>query len=578
MSTGDGEICLVFNGEIYNFRELQTVLRKRGHRFQTQSDSEVILNGYREFGVNCLQHLRGEFAFSIWDNRSRVLFSARDRMGVKPFFYSVSRMAVCSEIKAILSHPEVERKLNQRSIIHYLSYYSSIAPNTFFEGIYKLPAAHYLLLNNRGDLSTRRYWYPEDPNSKVPSIEEAHERIYDLFIEATRDRMISDVPFGVFLSGGVDSGANLAAMTKLLGSPVRSFTIGYSGGGVHNELIGAKESAVRFGADHKELVIGKEQFWQACMESPRFADEPNGNPESIPLFHLSRFARRAGVKVVQVGEGSDELFGYPGWPRFLAVHNLFSRARFVDPLISRLVFGPLSWVADATGRYHYSGLFDYCSERRRQFQLSTAFPRRIRESLYGEAFSGRSPEELLDEDLEEIEMTSERLDRPLDSYQRMLWFELNHRLPESILARVDRMTMSAGLEARVPFLDHRLVDYTFWLPERMRFCSGAKSLFKEAVRDRLLPGAILDRKKRGFSTPVGRWISEDYLSDTERIILDSGLVETRVFNKQYLVRLFHKARSNSTATATVGRHLFQILLLCRWYHIHFDAPAEAGVI
>jgi len=567
MSNEDGSVWLVFNGEIYNHADLRSGLEGRGHRYKTRSDSESILHAYEEFGPACLDRLRGEFAFAIWDDRQKRLFAARDRMGVKPFYFArcPGFFAFGSEIKSLLAHPAIPRRLNAPFIAHYLSFNASVAPSTPFAGSEKLPAAHAITVEGNGTFATWRYWFPSPAFSTPPHEEEAYRAIYQLFQEATRDRMMSDVPFGIFLSGGVDSGAILGEMTGLLGHPVASFTIGYDGGSEFNELEEAKASAALFGAEHRQIVIGRDQFWEALLESPRYADEPNGNPECIPLYHLSRFTKDNGVTVVQVGEGSDELFGYPGWPRLLVLHCWLRWASSLPGNPFRPVMGLLSRLSERTGLGHYSALLESHARGDASLHITSNYPRGLRESLYGPELAKLAPEEDLQAKVLGIASQAEGIGRKLDDYQQLLWFELNHRLPESILARVDRMTMSASVEARVPFLDHRLVDYTFSLPQAMRFRTGAKSLFKESIRGKILPAKILDRRKRGFRTPVQRWISRDFSADARRMILKSGLVKEGLLSGQALAPLLAEGVSMAK-----GRSLFQILLLCRWYQIYFE--------
>jgi asparagine synthase (glutamine-hydrolysing) len=379
--------------------------------------------------------------------------------------------------------------------------------------------------------------------------------------------MISDVPFGVFLSGGIDSAANLGLMTEILTQPVNSFTIGYQDDLEFNELAAARVTANHFGAVHHEIVIGRDEFWEAVLDSPRYADEPTGTPECIPLYHLSRFTRSNGVKVIQVGEGSDELFGYPGWPRLLRIGRLMGRiGRFLPARRATMLLA--SRAAALAGKYHYSTFLDWYARGTPHYQTSMPYPRYFREMMYGPVLRQQDPEEEMEGQLGRLAIAPGSMG-PLDDYQSLLWFELTHRLPENILARVDRMTMSSSVEARVPFLDHRLVDYTFFLPEGMRFEHGAKSLLKGAIRDRVLPSSILDRPKRGFGTPVQRWINEDLFSETRRLILNCALVKYGILDPVGIESMINYGRMAYRHNLPGQRSVYQLLLLCRWYDLHF---------
>lgn len=572
MVSQDGSVVIAFNGEIYNHLGLRAELEARGRQFRTKSDTEAILRGYEEFGADVLSRLRGEFAFVIWDCRKRVLFAARDRLGVKPLYYAVrpDRIVFASEVKALLAHPMIPKRPYLPAIAQYLMLYAPAAPHSPFEGVDNLPAAHALTVSADGKTCLDRYWAPRLAAGPAPKPAEASEEILRLFREATRDRMMSDVPFGAFLSGGVDSGANVAIMTELLGCPVNTFTVGYADGVRHNEFDAARQTANQFGSCHHELRLGRSEFWEAVMELPRFTDGLNGNAECIPLYHLSRYTKQAGVTVVQVGEGADELFGYPGWPELARMNQRLERsARLFGP-VARLAAGAGARLLEYTGNRMVCTAFDRFSRGLHCFQGgATPYNRRYRERLAGAALEAACVQTDPEAVVEGWYADAARLFPRLDDYQRMLWVEMCHRLPEHLLARVDRTSMAFGVEARVPFLDHRLVEYVFGLPQEMRFAHGPKTLFKQAVRDRVLPASIVDRPKVPFGTPVDAWLAEECHSQARDLILSSRLLTDGVLDRGAVTKMLDRWPADFRASRRTRQNPYFVLVLARWYDLYF---------
>ena len=318
LANEDGTVWIAFNGEIYNYRELRPALLARGHVFASQSDTEVIVHLYEEYGADCVQHLRGMFAFAIWDARRQELFLARDRLGEKPLYYAHAdgSFMFASEIKSLLANPALRRKVKPEALYHYLTFLTPPAPDTLFDGVQKLAAGHCAWIARDGSVRVHEYWNMFAGGPAPASPGDVLDQLRSTLRESIALRMISDVPFGVLLSGGIDSTTNLALMTELLKQPVRSFSIGYAGAGVeeYNELNFARAAAREFGAEHHEVIIGREDLMRFLPDMIYHQDEPIADPVCVPVHYVCKLARESGTKVVQVGEGADELFGgYAHW-------------------------------------------------------------------------------------------------------------------------------------------------------------------------------------------------------------------------------------------------------------------------
>src|SRR6478672_9207157 len=331
---------LVFNGEIYNHAKLRTELEQRGHVYASRTDSETILHLYEERGLDFVNDLEGDYAIAIWDANREQLVLVRDRAGVKPlyFYHHHGRFVFASEIKAILQHPEITPELNEEALYHYLTFVTTPAPQTLFKDIKKLPAGHLLTIDRRGEVNIKQYWDALPTATQANNLSEAeHEaNILRLLRESIGKRMMSDVPFGVFLSGGVDSSANVALMSELMTQPVRTFTVGFDDCDELNELDSAREISQRFGTDHHEVMIGRKEMQKFLPELVFHQDEPIADPVCIPLYYVSKLARDTGTIVVQVGEGSDELFaGYDWFRTYLEIEDRFWRHAERTPLAAR---------------------------------------------------------------------------------------------------------------------------------------------------------------------------------------------------------------------------------------------------
>ena len=514
MCNQDETLWVSFNGEIYNHAEIRTELERiGGHRWKTDhSDTEVILHAFEQWGIECLTRFRGMFAIALWDVKQRKLWLIRDRIGIKPLYYSIhhDRITFASEIKALLKDPEQRRAVHEEALYHYLSFLTTPAPQTLFDGIKKLPAGTWLCVSDDGRIREQRYWDVWDHTIPLTGVseEEICERLVAELRTAVKLRKISDVPVGVFLSGGIDSSTNAALFSEGGSDPVQTFSIGYKGEhqSYRNELHFARRMADTVGAVYHERLLEIDDLLDFLPEMVRLQDEPIADPVCVPVYYVSKLAKENGVTVCQVGEGSDELFcGYPLWTRCLAAQYLSDRFPWSLPkrlAVSLLGIHPrlretmrLEWLRRAGVKQPiFWGGAEVFSELEK--------PRLLHPRLR-ERFSRYSS-------YEAIRPIRERFEQKAWEQSHLQWMsylDLNLRLPELLLMRVDKMSMGVSLEARVPFLDHKFVELAMGIPEAVKTKeNNNKYILKKAVRG-LIPDELIDRPKQGFGVPVHEWLS-----------------------------------------------------------------------
>ncbi len=521
MSNEDGTLWVVFNGEIYNHAEIRAELERRGgHRWKTDhSDTEVILHAFEEWGIDCLQKFRGMFAIALWDAKKHQLWLVRDRLGVKPLYYSLhhGRITFASEIKALLEDEEQQRGVNEEALYYYLSFNATPAPYTLFSGIQKLAPGTWLRVNEDGHVHESRYWDVWDHTQPLTNVSEAEiaERILSELRTSVKLRKISDVPVGVFLSGGIDSSTNAALFSEGESQPVKTFSIGYDREyeSYQNELHYARRMADEVGADHHELRLRESDLLDSLPLIIRHQDEPLADPVCMPVYFVSKLARDSGVTVCQVGEGSDELFwGYKYWRDSLRVQRLRNSLPIPDALRNVGLAG-LNF-ADRVGgfRNQFS-----CEVLRRALSNRPVFwggaevfsdsqKQRLLSPRLRKRFAGLSSWEAL----QPIRQRFEEKAWETSPLNWMTYLDLNLRLPELLLMRVDKMSMAVSLEARVPFLDHKFVELAMSIPQKVKTRGGVlKYILKKAVRG-VIPDELIDRKKQGFGVPVYEWYYTKY--------------------------------------------------------------------
>ena len=513
MSNEDNTLWITYNGEIYNHAELRRELASSGrHCWKTDHcDTEVVLHAFEEWGIDCLKRLRGMFAFGLWDTRARELWLVRDRIGIKPLYYSVhhGRLTFASEIKALLEDPEQHRAIDETALFHYLSFLTTPGPQTLFDGIRKIAPGTWIRASANGTIVERRYWDVWDEVSRVivSGEDEIAERVLTELRTSVSLRKVSDVPVGVFLSGGLDSSTNAALFSEGEANPIKTFSVGYAGSyrTYHNELDYAGQMAARVGADHHEYLISTADIIDFLPRMVQLQDEPIGDPVCVPLYYVARLARERGVVVCQLGEGADELFiGYPSWLESL------KRQRWDDL--------PVPNAAKRAGCATLAALgYD------RTVHLEWLRRGARDEPLFwsgAEAFTDAEKRRLLSPRLRQglktvtswdvIRPIRERFEAGAPEPSHLNWMsyvDLHLRLPELLLMRVDKMTMGVSLEGRVPFLDHRFVALAMSIPSALKIKNGTlKHLLKKAVRS-IVPDSVIARGKQGFGMPVDELFS-----------------------------------------------------------------------
>jgi asparagine synthase (glutamine-hydrolysing) len=569
MSTLDGRLRVVFNGEIYNHAELRRELEEiRPRQWQTDhADTEVILQAFCEWGIDAIHRFRGMFAIGLWDAATRELWLIRDRIGVKPLYYSIhdGRLVFASEIKGLLEDPQQARAIDEQSLYHYLSFLTTPAPRTMFAGINKLAGGSWLRVGPTGEVKVERYWDVWDhttPLTEASDADIASQLLAELRT-SVRLRKVSDVPVGVFLSGGLDSGTNAVLFSEGETRPVRTFSIGYRGDypSYRNEFSHARRVAQMVGADHHERVLDVSELISFLPRMVHLQDEPLADPVCVPVYYVSELARQHGVIVCQVGEGADELFcGYPSWRTLLDLQNLDRR-----PVPRGLKRG-IALAARAAGLGH-----------RREYEL-------LRRANANEPVFWSGADAMTD--LQKRRVLGSRLRRELDGltsfdairpiwerFQAKAWersvlnwmtfVDLNLRLPELLLMRVDKMAMGVSLEGRVPFLDHRFVELSMSIPEAVKTRNGTlKYILKKAVRG-LLPDDLIDRPKQGFGVPIQEWLIGG-LGPVVRRELSAFSEATDLFDRGEVLRLIDDHETLS---------VWVLLNLALWWK-HFIAREE----
>ena len=570
----DDRTWLVFNGEIYNHAQLRVGLEQRGHKYSSRTDSETIIHLYEERGLDFVNDIEGDYAIALWDANLDRLVLVRDRIGVKPlyYYYKDGRFIFASEIKAILQHPAVTPDIDERALYHYLTFLTTPAPSTLFKDIYKLPAGHLLTLGRDGQLNIQQYWDALPPEQEIERTSDEHKtEILRLLRESIRKRMMSDVPFGVFLSGGVDSSANVALMSELMSRPVETFTVGFSDAEYLNELDSARRISKRFNTNHHEVIISEKEMKEFLPDLIFHQDEPIADPVCVPLYYVSKLARDSGTIVVQVGEGSDEIFsGYDNYVRHLRIYEKFWRHAESIPLGLRRAISNVSRPAlEATGRKRvaielirrlgadeplfWGGVVVY----------DEAFKPRVLSDEMRAQMNGLSSLHVVETYLKHIERT-----RPnSDFLARMTYLELKLRLPELLLMRVDKITMATSVEARVPFLDHHLVEYAIGLPRELKVKGVVgKHILKQALEE-ILPHDLLYEKKRGFGAPVREWFREGLGGWFDEHLLNSTMRRRSLLNYDFIGRMLSEHRNKSKDW---GFHLWALLNLSLWYERWID--------
>ena len=567
MSTADGTVSITFNGEIYNFRELRTELEQRGHIFRSQSDTEVILAAYREFGDSCVDHLVGMFAFAIWDAPRRRLLIARDRLGKKPLFYRLDEhgIAFASEPKAFLAEPGFRPEVDLQAISMYLSFQYVPAPRSAFRGVEKLPAAHTLVVEN-GQVAVRRYWrlsYARKANLRES---EAIEALTEQLRRAVVARLISDVPLGAFLSGGIDSGLVVSFMAECSDTPVRTFSIGFADER-YNELPAARLVADRYRTNHREFVVRPSAI-DLLPQLVWHYNEPYADSSALPTFCLAELTARH-VTVALNGDAGDENFA--GYDRYLA-SVLASRLDGVPRAVRRAA-ASLVVAMGGISRHHRVQRARRLAERfadpmeRRYAALMMHFDPERKAQLCTPAFMAATAFDSVDwiERAFAASDASNQLERTLD-------VDVNNYLPDDLLVKVDIATMAHGLEARSPFLDHRLMEFAATLPPELKLRGTEKKYLLRRLATERLPSHLLTLPKKGFGVPIDGWFRGELQDFTRDVLLDSRARSRGYFEMRTVERLLD---DHVSGRGVWHYQIWNLLMLELWHRMFIDERATA---
>jgi asparagine synthase (glutamine-hydrolysing) len=559
MSDREGRIWLVFNGEIYNFRELRKELEQRGHIFQTKSDTEVIIYMYKEYGETAFARLNGIFAFAIYDQQKRVLILARDHFGVKPVYYTINneKLLFGSEIKAIFQDPSIGKELDYEALHSFLTFRYNPSPQTLFKNIKKLSPGHYLKLDFQGNLELKSYWdYIPIPHTKISEAEAILE-YQNLLENAIRRQMISDVPVGLLLSGGIDSAVVGYLMQKEASGKIKTFTIGFEGKGDYNELHEARCTAELINSEHYEICLSQKEYLNFFPRSFYYLEEPFAVTSTTALYYVSRLAA-AHLKVVLTGQGADELLA--GYARYFGEYYLSKYARF----LRLLPFLTLVQVLPRNERLKRAAFaYQFENDLERFLAIYTIFTPAQKEQLFNE----ETKKKIINVDLKLIEQLYKPTFHLKDSLAKILYIDTRMSLADNLLLLGDKMSMANSLELRVPFLDVELVKFLESLPSTLKLRGKThKYLHKIAIK-KWLPDEIILRKKQGFATPMDSWLQNNLAVTAKKIFNSKDSACSNYFNMAYINLLIdqHQRRKQN-----YQRQIFALLSFELWHKAFFE--------
>ncbi len=531
ISNETGELHIVYNGEVYNYKELRDELESKGHRFTTSGDTEVVLHLYEEEGARCVRRLNGMFAFCVWDSARRKLFLARDRIGIKPLFYYLDKDKIVfgSELKSIVGHPGVPVNLDIQALYDYLSLNYMPVPSTALADVLQVPPGHYAMVED-GKLSMHQYWelsFKEDGASE----KEHAERLGEMLRTSVKRRLVSDVPFGAFLSGGVDSSIVVGLMAELMDEPVKTFSIGFKEKSF-SELPNAREVASLFNTDHHELMVEPDMV-DLLPKMVWHSDEPSADSSAIPVYYVSQLARKY-VTMVLTGDGGDEVFA--GYDTYIAQDAMrlyrylpgLLRRRVIAPLVNRLPVSMTKVSFDFKAKRFVAGA--ELTPEEAHYSWRRIFSEEEKSSLFqGEVLRSLGPRNtfrLFEEKFARVPAAA--------MLNRMLFVDTRLYLPSDMLVKVDRMSMANSLEARVPFLDHELVEMAATIPAGMKLKRWDKKHLLKAAGSKTVPRRILNRKKQGFNVPVNVWLRDELKELANETLSGQRIADMGLFRPDYV--------------------------------------------
>jgi asparagine synthase (glutamine-hydrolysing) len=556
MANEDESIWIVFNGEVYNYIELRARYLEGRHRFASSSDTEVMIHLYEEFGKDCVTHFNGMFAFAMWDRRTQTLLLARDRVGVKPLYYTVQAGAFifASEIKAILQHPGVARRVDPVAVDEFMTYGYVQGARTAFDGIFRLPEGHTLTLRD-GAIAIERYWDLEFKPDETRSEQDHIDRVRELLDDAIRLRLRSDVPLGVLLSGGVDSSAVVGLLSRDVGR-IKTYSIGFDAGHEYNELHHARRLAQHFGTDHHETILAPDVFRDFIPNFVYYMDEPVTEAAAVSLYYVCELAARD-VTVILSGEGSDELFaGYPIY-RYM---RMIERYRRVPSAVRGMLEPVMRGLRPDAKLDKYLTLAAQPLEQR--YLNVHLYDPRLRRALYTTDFAAAGHQDPFEPIAGIYEHT-----RHWDLLSRLLYLDTRSWLPNDILIKADRMSMAKSLELRVPFLDYRLIEYAATIPSRYKLRGATTKYILKAMLKDVVPPWVLDRKKMGFPTPLSLMFRKQLSGYVRDTLTDATIRRRGYFEPSTVHRLVdeHMAGAEDHHSA-----LWRMIIMEEWHRQFID--------
>jgi asparagine synthase (glutamine-hydrolysing) len=523
-------VAVCCNGEIYNHPELRKELEAYGHMYQSNSDTETIVHAYKQWGIQGLNRLDGMFAIVIFDFKKNELYLVRDRIGIKPLYFSMQGgvLSFASEIKALWPLPWVEKTINRNALYHYLTYMATPAPMTLYAGIYKLPASFYIKVDARRQVTFHEWYTPiikttAERNALMCDEQFCVDNIRSLLRNSVKQQMMSDVPFGAFLSGGIDSSLNVALMSECIGK-VKTFNVSCADGPEYSEVEWARKVAHHYGTDHHEIVISEQDAFNFFEKMVYHQDEPLADCVCVPLYYVSKLLHDSGVTVAQVGEGSDELFcGYSMYARYLDTYRPIEFSKHFTPRFIKRGCAQLyeavfpkridhielmnNWSHDRA--FFWGGAIVFSETQKNRLGIVQTFDTKdpIVEQIFPHFDQRADSNSVVEYHLNRLHT----LDPQADYLKGMIYLELKQRLSELLLMRVDKMTMATSVEARVPFLDHHLVEFALQIPQELKYKDGVTKYILKKACEGILPHDVIYRKKMGFAAPITRWMRQGAL-------------------------------------------------------------------
>lgn len=558
MPNEDGTIWVVFNGEIYNYSELRALLSGKGHKFSTYCDTEIILHLYEEFGSEGVERLRGMFAFGIWDEKSNELLLARDNLGIKPLYYAILDRYIIfsSSINAILQDNRIERFMDLSALDDFLTFRYVPAPKTLLQGIKKLLPGHILVCKD-GAVETKKYWDFEfglDERDKAYYTNQLREKVW----ESVEMQLMSDVPLGAFLSGGLDSSIIVGLMSQMIDEPINTFSVGFAIGKPYDELEYAREVAKSYSTNHREILI-EPDILELMPKLIYFMEEPIADPAAIPTYYLSKLAHDYGVKVILTGEGADEMFG--GYKRYYWA-KVADRLQWLPAKAKRSIMAVLAHIPVSTS--HKQTIQSLLSTTNLDFYLAgvSVFDEQEKSLLYSNdlkcLLNGNRASSL-----------QPYLSKSRNLFSMATYVDMKLWLSDDLLIKMDKMSMAHSVETRVPFLDHKLVEFSATIPEHLKYKgSVSKYILRQAMAD-ILPKSVRSRKKHAFAVPIAEWLRNELKDYARDILLSKTSIDRGYFNP---ARVEEIVDEHQTGKKDHSFKIWSLLNLELWHRIYIDKP------